>query len=122
MTDLTKLRDPQQIVQRLISWDGRANRTEFWLVFVVLFIFNGIFSSSFGFAYSSFLFGALYFVVTAVCTYICLATTGRRCHDMNKSAWLSLLLLIPVVNFFAVVYFGTVEGSPAPNQYGLLPG
>ncbi len=41
----------------------------------------------------------------------------QRSHDLNKSGWLSLLLLVP----FAFLYFYFAPGSKGTNHYGAQP-
>jgi uncharacterized membrane protein YhaH (DUF805 family)/Tfp pilus assembly major pilin PilA len=41
--------------------------------------------------------------------------TIQRCHDFNASGWLSLLMLIPLVN----LVFWFIPGTDGPNRYGL---
>lgn len=45
----------------------------------------------------------------------------RRLNDMNKSAWLCLLAIIPLANlyFFFILFFG--RGSPGSNRFGPAP-
>ena len=45
----------------------------------------------------------------------------RRCHDMGKSGWLSLLLLVPLVNLVFVLVLLFTPGQAFPNEYGLPP-
>jgi uncharacterized membrane protein YhaH (DUF805 family) len=44
----------------------------------------------------------------------------RRLHDINQSGWWSLVALIPVVNFFFVLYLLFVEGT-GKNKFGPSP-
>ena len=41
----------------------------------------------------------------------------QRCHDFNKSGWLSLIIFIPFAQL--VLYF--IPGTKGGNQYGLQP-
>ncbi len=45
----------------------------------------------------------------------------RRFHDLGKSGWYALLIIIPIVNFFISLWLIFGAGSPAANQYGLPP-
>lgn len=45
----------------------------------------------------------------------------QRLHDLNKSGWMSLLVLIPIVNFFFGLYLIFAPGTRGPNNYGLAP-
>ncbi|HTS52372.1 MAG TPA: DUF805 domain-containing protein, partial [Burkholderiales bacterium] len=40
--------------------------------------------------------------------------TIQRCHDFNTSGWVSLLILIPLVNLL----FWLIPGTPGANRFG----
>lgn len=42
----------------------------------------------------------------------------RRLHDLGKSGWLSLLFLIPIVNFFFWLWLLFFKGDHRENEYG----
>jgi uncharacterized membrane protein YhaH (DUF805 family) len=46
-----------------------------------------------------------------------LAAGARRMHDTNRSGWLQLLWLIPLVGWIIVIFFLAGE-SKEPNKYG----
>ncbi|OAL77327.1 hypothetical protein AY606_11610 [Acinetobacter sp. SFB] len=43
----------------------------------------------------------------------------RRLHDCNHSGWLSLLMLIPLINLGLTVYLAFAKGNEHENQFGL---
>ena len=43
--------------------------------------------------------------------------TIQRCHDFNTSGWVSLLVLIPLVNLL----FWLIPGTDGPNRFGAPP-
>ena len=45
----------------------------------------------------------------------------RRWHDLGKSGWFTLLLLIPLLNFLVMLYLWFVRGTAGPNTYGEDP-
>lgn len=45
----------------------------------------------------------------------------RRCNDVNRSGWMALLLILPVVNLFVGLYLVFAGGSEGPNDYGPPP-
>lgn len=47
-----------------------------------------------------------------------LAQYAKRLHDLNKSAWFLLILLIPLVNFVFALYMLFADGTVGPNRYG----
>ncbi len=50
--------------------------------------------------------------------YISFVFTIRRLHDRNNTGWLSLLMLVPVVNIGLAVYLFCAKGTEGPNDYG----
>lgn len=61
------------------------------------------------------------------CRFILIATSpllfilvAKRLHDINVSGWLSILLLIPYLNFLFIL-IGFVDGSIGDNKYGKDP-
>lgn len=45
----------------------------------------------------------------------------RRLHDIGKSGWLLLLLLLPIVNIFGFLYMALKSGENKDNKYGVRP-
>lgn len=50
-----------------------------------------------------------------------IALAVRRLHDINKSGWFYLVVLIPFVGSLIFLYFMIVEGDKTDNQYGPDP-
>ena len=44
--------------------------------------------------------------------------TIRRLHDMNASGWWSVITVVPLVNFIAILVFLFKPGSVGANNYG----
>lgn len=42
----------------------------------------------------------------------------RRLHDLDKSGWWMLLLIVPLVNIFFYIYILFFKGTEGPNRYG----
>jgi uncharacterized membrane protein YhaH (DUF805 family) len=45
----------------------------------------------------------------------------RRLNDLGQTGWLSLLMLVPLVNLILAIYILFFPGQPANNQYGAKP-
>jgi uncharacterized membrane protein YhaH (DUF805 family) len=45
-----------------------------------------------------------------------ISAATRRLHDTNRSGWLQLLVLIPVLGWIAVIYFLAQPGAE-PNRF-----
>ena len=50
-----------------------------------------------------------------------MAVTARRLHDSNKSGWVQLLYLIPILGWLLMILFMVTEGNYGRNQYGEDP-
>lgn len=51
--------------------------------------------------------------------YYAIVFTIRRLHDLNQSGWLSLLILVPLVNVFFMLYVMIAPGTKGSNNFGL---
>lgn len=117
------------------SIHGRFNRMSYlggygliYLVtllgYFILASFLGSFqlsSNLFNFEFYSSLSGASALVVWAFSLfliYLNIVLIVRRLHDLNKSGWMGLLLFIPVVQFFFMIYLLLASGTAGPNEYG----
>jgi uncharacterized membrane protein YhaH (DUF805 family) len=106
------------VLERYAKFDGRAGRAEFWwfalanlVIYTALVILTQI----------SGIFLVLYIVFALAMLVPSLAVAIRRLHDTDKSGWLILLGLIPLVGFIILLVFYIQEGTPGPNQYGAGP-
>lgn len=99
---------PQQV--KLFSISGRIGRARYIVyLFGLSLLIIGV--------------GALLSLVTAglamISAYIALLVmqfmlTIQRCHDFNTSGWLSILILVPLVNFM----FLFIPGTDGTNRWG----
>lgn len=45
----------------------------------------------------------------------------KRLHDLDKSGWLSVLMIVPLVNLILVLFLLFARGTPGGNRYGPPP-
>ena len=94
------------------EFNGRASRSEFW--WWVLFVF--LVSAAIGMV-SQVLSGVFSLAVLVPN----LAVGARRLHDTNRSGWLQLVWLIPLIGWILLlVWF--VQDSKEPNRFTATPG
>ncbi|WP_171265983.1 DUF805 domain-containing protein [Acinetobacter sp. LoGeW2-3] len=62
--------------------------------------------------------GLGYLALVIFYLYFYIVIVARRLHDLNKSGWLMLLMLVPVVNIFFIFYLLLAAGTPGPNRFG----
>jgi len=93
------------------DFTGRATRSEYWwfvLAEVVVLIVASLIHQY------VYVIAALAFLLPA------LAVGARRLHDIGKSGWLQLLMIIPIVNL-VLIYFYVQPTQPEPNAHGAPP-
>ena len=93
------------------DFSGRATRSEFWwwALFVLLV------SAAVGII-SEVLSGV--FSLAVLLPY--LAVGARRLHDTDRSGWLQLIALIPLVGWIVLIVWFAQEGKE-PNRYSSTP-
>lgn len=117
---------------RFFDWQGRINRLQFLaystfnlllalLILAIMYVMIGgiegvVKAKSEQLPIS--LLGATG-LAAVMLAYLQLAVTKRRFNDINKTGWLALLMIVPVINIFVYVYLLAVEGSDEVNYYGL---
>ncbi len=107
-----------KVLKSYSDFNGRAGRTEFWMFVLFNFIFAvaaNIIDYILGTGY---VFSTLYSLIVLVPS---IAVSVRRLHDINKSGWLLLVGLIPVIGIIWLIVLFVSEGTPGENQYGPNP-
>ena len=66
-------------------------------------------------------FGMVYIVANIVGFVITIMWGKRRLNDLNRTGWLMLLLIVPVVNLLFILYLICFSGSEESNNYGPPP-
>jgi uncharacterized membrane protein YhaH (DUF805 family) len=89
------------------DFNGRASKTEYWWFFLFLILASLIVS------YISPTLSAIFSLATLLPS---VAAACRRLHDSDRSGWLQLLLLIPILGWIALVYF-LIQDPQEPNRF-----
>jgi uncharacterized membrane protein YhaH (DUF805 family) len=93
--------------KKYADFNGCASVSEFWwwvLFTVIASAVLGIFSYKLQAAFS-----LLTFVPG-------IAVAARRLHDTNRSGWLQLLMIIPIIGWILVIVWWVQDGK-VPNRY-----
>lgn len=106
---------------------GRAPRGEFWwftatltLIGLVALIIDGAIVQQAQLEDSQEPGGIVTAIVVLVHLLPSFAVTVRRLHDTNRSGWLFLLNLVPLLNLILLVLM-CLRGTPGPNRFGPDP-
>lgn len=101
------------VVENYANFNGRARRSEYWYFALASFIASficGLLPIPF---ISILLSLALFIPSLAVCV--------RRLHDIGKSGWMYLLILIPVVGAIILLIWFCQDSQPGENKWGANP-
>jgi len=104
----------------LFSFKGRATRTEYWTVSICL---NLLMLPASITDEADYTVGLAYytFIILIPIMWLSFAVVVRRLHDLDKSGWFSLLMLVPILNLVLGVYAAFFKGKDEDNKYGPSP-
>lgn len=101
---------------KFFKFDGRATRKDYWgfvlinlLVSFIIGIVEAIIGMSDGFISSL-------YSLAVICPNIALC--ARRLHDVNKSGWWQLAVIVPFLNIYYAYILWIKPGTPGENKYG----
>ena len=99
------------------NFNGRASRQEYWM----FFLFNMIFAIVIIGIDIILGLGFLNIIYSLVVMIPGIAVGIRRLHDIGKSGWMVLIVLIPCIGAFWLLYLMVQDSSPLDNEYGPSP-
>lgn len=113
-----------KVLNQYADFNGRARRKEYWMFalfniivgFVLSFI-DGVIGT-FHYETGMGILGGIYSLGVIIPG---LAVCVRRLHDIGKSGWMMLIVLIPIVGVIWLLVLMVTDSSPDKNQYGENP-
>lgn len=113
------------VLRKYVQFSGRARRTEYWMftlfnviISIVLTLIDTMVLGTGTTLGGSPLLASIYGLAVLLPS---IAVGCRRLHDTNRSHWLILLGLIPLVGGIILIVFFATEGTKGANQYGPDP-
>lgn len=94
------------------DFKGRARRSEYWW-FVLFTTIVGAAVSGFGEGAET--------LVSAVFFLPGLAVWVRRLHDVGRSGWNTLWVLLPIIGWIMLFVWSVRAGDPGENRFGPAP-
>lgn len=104
-------------------YKGRLNRSTFFLGWLVFLLFSIIvvavaLSITDGFSHFNPVISIVIAVLFAGLYFFFFSLAVRRFHDMGRSGWTCLLVLIPYINLLVLLYLFFMRGNKEKNKYG----
>ncbi|RXM48024.1 DUF805 domain-containing protein [Flavobacterium sp. YO12] len=112
------------VFENYANFSGRARRSEYWyytlasiIVSIILSTLDNIAGLTFGLADS----GILSSIYSLLVFLPGLGVMVRRLHDVGKSGWFFLVVLIPLAGVIWLLIVLCTEGNSGVNAYGPDP-
>ncbi|WP_237051485.1 DUF805 domain-containing protein [Magnetospirillum sp. ME-1] len=106
-------------IGKYATFQGRASRSEYWyftLFMLILNLISGVIAGA-----SLGVLAVLPLVLTIALFVPALAVSVRRLHDLDKSGWWVLIILIPLIGGLILLFWACKRGTEGQNMYGSDP-
>ncbi len=113
-----------KVLKNYTNFSGRARRKEYWMftLFNVIFAVAAVLLDNLlGIAVEGIGYGPIYGLYLLATIIPGIAVSVRRLHDVDKSGWMILIGLIPLIGAIWLLVLFATEGTPGDNQYGPNP-
>lgn len=121
-TDRTRLADRNWFFWLFFQFDGRISRVAYLLAGLFLFdiqfliLFQVMKAPPESAAAANWAFA--FILVLLVSLWCQFAHCAKRLHDIGKSGWYGLLLLVPFVSLLVFIALCFIPGAPGLNRFG----
>jgi len=112
-----------EALRKYAVFSGRARRAEYW-TFVLINAAVGIILSIIGALAgdsAALITGAISSLYSLAVLLPSIAVGVRRLHDIGKSGWWLLIVLVPLIGWITLLIFALMNSQPGDNQYGPNP-
>ena len=104
----------QACYKKFFDFSGRASKSEYWwfqlytiIIYCLQFVFQGDL--------------VLVFSILVIANIIPLYAAGvRRLHDTDKSGWMVLISVIPLIGLY-IIFLLIADGTKGKNRFGPKP-
>ncbi len=96
--------DSNKIKYDYFTFDGAISKAEYQRSFLILFLIGVVVNFIAISMYPAGLIGLLISLIRIILIVAMFSITIRRLRDLGHSGWVSLLLLIPLVNLILIIY------------------
>lgn len=105
--------------RKYLVFRGRASKREFWWFYLLLLLFAWpLFLAEIDSGTWAGLLSLFYFLLTFSAVLPFLAVFVRRLHDVGRSAWSVLIILIPVIGILILLIWLIKKGDSGANNFG----
>ena len=116
------------LTNKYADFNGRARRKEYWmwtLYYTIVLLFAMVLDNALGLNFEllgqNLGYGWLYVTIGITHLIPGLGIVVRRLHDVGKSGWFYLIILIPLIGFIWILVLFCTEGDKEDNKWGSNP-
>ena len=120
------------VLQNFKNFSGRARRKEYWmytLIYIPIFFLAMFADNTLGTTFQMDVmgqsvdigYGWIYVIVALLHFLPSLSVVVRRLHDVGKSGWFYLIILIPLIGIIWMLVLLVSNGNVGENKYGADP-
>jgi uncharacterized membrane protein YhaH (DUF805 family) len=120
------------VLQNFKNFSGRARRKEYWMYTLIYMpiLFLAMFAdNALGTTFQMDVmgqavdvgYGWVYVIVGLLHFFPSLSVVVRRLHDVGKSGWFYLIILIPLIGVIWLLVLLVSNGNKGDNKYGADP-
>ena len=116
------------LTNKFADFNGRARRKEYWMwtlyctiILLISMVLDNLFGLTFEFLGHDLGYGWLYLIFGIIQFIPGLAVVVRRLHDVGKSGWYYLIILIPLIGFIWILVLLCTDGVKEENKWGTNP-
>jgi uncharacterized membrane protein YhaH (DUF805 family) len=118
-----------KVLKNYATFTGRARRSEYWyfVLFNMIFaavatVIDNILGTKFELSGGiSLPYGYVYLIYALATIIPGLAVGVRRLHDIGKSGWMLLVVLIPLIGVIWILVLMVMDSNPGNNNHGPNP-
>ncbi len=104
-------------LKKYADFTGRASKTEYWM-FILFYTVIYIVLIAIDYATGM---GVLSLIFSLALLLPSISVATRRLHDIDRSGWWQLIVLIPLIGIIVILVFMAQDSDPEANQYGEKP-
>ena len=116
------------LTNKYADFKGRARRKEYWMwtlyyILILLFamVLDNVLGLNFELLGQDLGYGWLYVTIGITHLIPGLGIVVRRLHDVGKSGWFYLIILIPLIGFIWIIVLFCTDGVKEDNKWGSNP-
>ena len=109
-----------KVLKNYADFSGRADRKEYWMFILLNIIFSTIaviLDNAFAIAFKGMVYRPIYALYVLGIIVPGLAVSVRRLHDIGKSGWTYLIVLIPIVGPIWLLILMATDSESGDNEY-----